>query len=704
MKNIDININIDGIDSFYKTAKSITDIKTELKEAKKNMESLGTSTKEFSVAQNRVALLNKELKQFSNAISPSTFRKDLVEDLSKSLEKVKLSGDRAGTALMDMGGGVNDTMTALNLTVFQGNKSFMEMIMVAQRGEAITRAIKGSVEAWAGAQEVLNGVMAANPIGVIILAITALTAVMYALYKSYDDSASIISDTNTYLIEQDKIITELRKSIVDLGIDYDVLTGKITELNAAIKKESNKVVEEQTKAQMIYLDLVSKQVDKLTAVRGDANKKQLKQEIEANSLSQKGTDEAFERMDDKLKIYLTGFYDEYKTARAKILQAQVAYQAQSGAIDVKFRKFVEVETKKEDNKKAAEYAKVLKDKLQATSDFYEALRDKQIIASDNEFAIMLDNAERYKLISEQDQLDLQKANEQSSQEFLDFLKEKQTNLEKERSSAEENYNLLKTYDDNLLKKRIANVNKWVDYSEERLTDLASISQGLYQIDLSNYEQGSNAKLKMFQKQKDQGIIGEEEYNQKVLALQNDQALKEKELKKKYADVDFAIKVAQIISSTAQAIMNSFATLPLPAAIVASSLLGVLGGVQVGLANEQRETVKQLKYGGIIDGPSHDNGGVKYYSQGGNVELEGGEGVINKRSMSIPWIKSVASQLNEYGGYGQSFGKGGITPNEISAKTSMILTQAAPIKTYVTIQDVNSMQELNNVITRRSKLK
>ena len=66
-------------------------------------------------------------------------------------------------------------------------------------------------------------------------------------------------------------------------------------------------------------------------------------------------------------------------------------------------------------------------------------------------------------------------------------------------------------------------------------------------------------------------------------------------------------------------------------------------------------------GGLLQGPSHAQGGIKYAVGGNIVELEGGEGVINKKSMSIPWVKNMASDLNQMGG-GVKFANGGITPN------------------------------------------
>ena len=70
--------------------------------------------------------------------------------------------------------------------------------------------------------------------------------------------------------------------------------------------------------------------------------------------------------------------------------------------------------------------------------------------------------------------------------------------------------------------------------------------------------------------------------------------------------------------------------------------------------------KELKYktGGMVYGPSHDHGGVKFAVGGQVVELEGGEAVINKRSTAM--FRDQLSAMNVAGG-GKKFNDGGITP-------------------------------------------
>jgi hypothetical protein len=100
-------------------------------------------------------------------------------------------------------------------------------------------------------------------------------------------------------------------------------------------------------------------------------------------------------------------------------------------------------------------------------------------------------------------------------------------------------------------------------------------------------------------------------------------------------------------------------------------------------------------GGVMVGPSHNQGGIKYALGGRTVELEGGEGVINKKSMSLPWVRDLASQLNQVGG-GVKFASGGVTPSQtaIEAQTARLEQVLKQRETVVVTEDIQ--QGLNTV--------
>lgn len=182
------------------------------------------------------------------------------------------------------------------------------------------------------------------------------------------------------------------------------------------------------------------------------------------------------------------------------------------------------------------------------------------------------------------------------------------------------------------------------------------------------------------------------------------AAKKKDVEKKQADIEFAVKAAQIVSSTALAVAQVNAN-PAVNADITQTLRAILtalvvgnGAAQLAIANQQRQLVKSMALGGMVHGPSHSFGGVRF-AMGGAVthELEGGEAVLNKRSMAYPAFRAIASIINEAGG-GVGFNFNGIRPSGTFGAQS-----PDPIKVYVLESDITEVQGKNRRIEKRAKV-
>lgn len=100
-------------------------------------------------------------------------------------------------------------------------------------------------------------------------------------------------------------------------------------------------------------------------------------------------------------------------------------------------------------------------------------------------------------------------------------------------------------------------------------------------------------------------------------------------------------------STAEAISKGVAaaqSVPFPGniAAIATTIATIMGNIAKAKQLVSKEKNPKFGDGGEITGPSHASGGVL-------IEAEGGEGVINKRSMSNPLLRSIASAVNVAGG-------------------------------------------------------
>ncbi len=131
----------------------------------------------------------------------------------------------------------------------------------------------------------------------------------------------------------------------------------------------------------------------------------------------------------------------------------------------------------------------------------------------------------------------------------------------------------------------------------------------------------------------------------VTRLEEEKEKKAKEIKKKYADVDFHLKILQINASTAQAIMGVWGnnTLPYPAAAIfnaiMSAVIGANGIAQAAAASKQRAAAKSLFTGGYT-GP----GGK--YEPSDKVQFHGDEYVVASDEYHHPVVRDFIDTFVE----------------------------------------------------------
>lgn len=122
------------------------------------------------------------------------------------------------------------------------------------------------------------------------------------------------------------------------------------------------------------------------------------------------------------------------------------------------------------------------------------------------------------------------------------------------------------------------------------------------------------------------------YDAEIKAAEGNTALQEKlekkkaneklKIQKKYADVNFAMQVAQIISNTAVSIMKALADLGPVAGPVAAALMGVTGAAQLVVANAERQKVKRMTLNGSSGSSSASGARVASGREsGGRIDVE-----------------------------------------------------------------------------------
>ena len=185
------------------------------------------------------------------------------------------------------------------------------------------------------------------------------------------------------------------------------------------------------------------------------------------------------------------------------------------------------------------------------------------------------------------------------------------------------------------------------------------NQRLLQNQLEAIKQQADMESTILENKLENGLITEQQYAQEkkeIDAKQRQEELeakkkafeKEKELKKKQILIELALELIKIASAYANIPYVGWAT----AAIQAGAATAA-AGVQIAAIENQ-----QFKKGGVVRGPSHEQGGIPFSVEGrSGFEMEGDEIIMTKGVYRNPILRQYASAINVMGG-GRSFAMGG----------------------------------------------
>jgi len=201
-------------------ADSINGMEATLKELKAQISTVGVGSKEFKDLQTQIIKVDTNLKNTKKSIEGLD-----VEALAGHIGK--------------LGGGITASFTAVSAVIGKGNADIEKFTANIVSGIAVANGIKGATEAWSSAQKLLNIAMAANPIGVMIAGIAALTAGIAALVITMDDSTDEQLALNEAQKAADKIATDYKLAINQLDVQLANLTGTFEDVKKAEEKALN---------------------------------------------------------------------------------------------------------------------------------------------------------------------------------------------------------------------------------------------------------------------------------------------------------------------------------------------------------------------------------------------------------------------------------------------------------------------------------
>jgi hypothetical protein len=262
------------------------------------------------------------------------------------------------------------------------------------------------------------------------------------------------------------------------------------------------------------------------------------------------------------------------------------------------------------------------------------------------------------------------------------------------SAAQAAANLKKKHEET--NKVLANVRKGVELLASSLSEISSMVAQSFGYQLDSLEKDFNRSMTDIQEASlKRSTEGETEYQARMKVIGEKQLENVKSYETKKAQIEKEARISalryqllQTIANTASAVMAALGAVPFgPWNIAQAVIVGGLGAAQSIIVGQQLSQAESMARGGLVKGPSHEQGGVRYAN--GGVTMEGNEAVINRRSTLQ--YGSLLSQINEQGGGKPIYINSAMDSRLIEVLASQ---KQAPIRAYVLETDITKSQAIN----------
>lgn len=334
---------------------------------------------------------------------------------------------------------------------------------------------------------------------------------------------------------------------------------------------------------------------------------------------------------------------------ANILAIETSYSEQSQNIDIKDgEKKKSLQDKQLDNQRKAEQAHF--DQQVAAEQAYQDALAKVMEQGEVQQELTLEQQRDQKLEIlkgyYQAALDLAKQNGEDTAQLEKAYGDAQTQIKKEyiakhkeltdqqddkKNQARQalGFDQQSEYDRQLEQLQTALDNQYITQEEhekkvQQLKKESFMKQAQYYTDLFSNAVGAlqNAEMANVDAKYDAEIKAAEGNTELQEKLEKKKANEKLKIQKKYADVNFAMQVAQIISNTATSIMKAYSEMGPIAGSVAAALMGVTGAAQLAVANAERQKVKRMTLNGSASGSSSVGSRVASGREsGGRIDVE-----------------------------------------------------------------------------------
>jgi hypothetical protein len=250
-------------------------------------------------------------------------------------------------------------------------------------------------------------------------------------------------------------------------------------------------------------------------------------------------------------------------------------------------------------------------------------------------------------------------------------------------------------EDEIFQNRIAQLDAYLEYAQQAFNQASSLISEFSQQQMDIAQTQLDDAIKMdkdkLDQQLEQKLITREEFDNKVEQLDQQQAQKELQLKRKNFRTEKSLNIVGATIDGARAVLSTFANTPgeLITKTIAAALAGVFAATQIALIARQEFKAAQ---GGIV--PGNGSGEIDSVPS----RLAPGEAVINSRSTQE--FLPLLSAINQSNG-GKSF-MPDLPPTRGEQKFQTVFQEDRPqqlVKAYVVESDLSQVQRRVNRIER-----
>lgn len=437
------------------------------------------------------------------------------------------------------------------------------------------------------------------------------------------------------ILEAEKTMLETKKEMGKYGItendmDFDKWAKLAVDNNKSNKSGGGDVGKDKKDT---ALEKQKQFIERMKEIRRDfeiSEATQDEKEIEAVRVKYAKMVEELDKAFPKMTSQAKAFRDELYMMRLGALAATMNEQDYRKSLKASDDYFKELQTKYKEAYANGQIDKSEYDSLIVKSDI--ALKNDRVRIA-NEFSDKSKQAEGDRVKFAEDANNTIRDQKIKDKEYLDQL------MKDDLASDEAYYDAVFNSQEIKAKEKLQILSEYFSMGNQLMQGFLALSAHDYNADLNREQRANEKKKQDYKRMLDSKRISQSRYNDLVEKADEESAKKQNDIKRRQFEADKEQKRMAILGDTAAAIMRAAASAPFPANLIPIGFATLQGGMQLAAVNKTK--FQEMKYGGILNGPSHDQGGLKVYNpQTGMIEaeLEGGESHI---VMSKPFTEANA---------------------------------------------------------------